>query len=563
MARGSAWVADFETTTEADFVVDGYVRVFLWHARAVYTDDERIGYDVESFVDFAREASEIWFHNLKFDGSYILDHILKEGWTRSVKQVKKQKTFDIIVTDQGQWMQLTLMYGNHVTRIKDSAKKFPGFSLEKIAKLYKIEGKSDLYLGYRGPNYVVTEEDIERVRGDTRILKVAILDLHSRGMKSLTMAGDAMNDYKEIIGMKQFDRWFPKLTLETDHFIRQAYRGGWTYVNPLWQGKTVEDVDVYDVNSMYPSRQRDCLLPYGMPYKHRGEPREGELYIVRFSCSFKVKEGKFPMIQRKGSFLSIQAEYVYESDGLETLYLTSVDYELFHECYDVYNETGHEYLYFRARHGMFDTYIDKWVAEKIRCTKEGDKAGRDTAKRFLNSLYGKFGTNPIRKRKLPELEDDRVRWVTVDDQCDGAYAPIAVFVCSYAHRKILDMANAFGDDFIYADTDSVHVIHRDTVPEGLDVDDNRLGAWKLESHCDKAKYLRAKTYIHATKDNELEDVKIAGCPEKCKMNVTWDNFALGAKYEGKLMGKTVPGGYCLIETTFKITVGKGGIQHGE
>ena len=325
MARGSAWVADFETTTEADFVVDGYVRVFLWHARAVYTDDERIGYDVESFVDFARETSEIWFHNLKFDGSYILDHILKEGWVRSVKQVKKQKTFDIIVTDQGQWMQLTLMYGNHVTRIKDSAKKFPGFSLEKIAKLYKIEGKSDLYLGYRGPNYVVTEEDIERVRGDTRILKVAILDLHSRGMKSLTMAGDAMNDYKEIIGMKQFDRWFPKLTLETDHFIRQAYRGGWTYVNPLWQGKTVEDVDVYDVNSMYPSRQRDCLLPYGMPYKHRGEPREGELYIVRFSCSFKVKEGKFPMIQRKGSFLSIQAEYVYESDGLETLYLTSVD----------------------------------------------------------------------------------------------------------------------------------------------------------------------------------------------------------------------------------------------
>lgn len=561
MSKPSVWVADFETTTEADLLKDGYVRVFLWNARDVYSDEEATGYDVASFIEFTQRCKEIWFHNLKFDGSYILDRLLRDGWERSEKQVRGKRTYDLIVTDLGQWMQLKLMFGRHVVKIKDSAKKFPGFSLEQIAELYGIEGKSDLYLGYRGPDYVVTEEDIERVRGDTRILKTAILDLHSKGMKALTMASDAMADYKRTIGEKQFDKWFPKLSLELDQWMRSGYRGGWTYCNPIWEGKAVEDIDVYDVNSMYPSRQRDCILPYGMPYKHKGGPCEGELYIVRFSCSFRVREGKFPMIQRKGSFQSVQADYVYESDGIETLTLTSVDYELFHECYEVENEGGWDYLYFRGQRGMFDKYIDKWIEEKIRCSRAHDAPGKASAKRFLNSLYGKFGMNPKRKRKIPHLEEDRVAWDVVEEVTDGGYLPVAMFVCSYAHRKILDMANAFGDDFVYADTDSVHVIHRDAVPEGLDVDADRLGAWKLESNSANARYLRAKTYIHADEGFGVEDVKIAGCPEKCKLNVTWNNFRIGATYEGKLQGKTVPGGYCLMETTFRISVGRGGLQY--
>ena len=553
MDNKSQWACDFETTTEADYKVDGYVRVFLWHARELFGPGEAMGYDIDSFIEWARNAKSVWFHNLRFDGSYILNRLLETGWEWSEKQVRGKRTYDHIVTDQGQWMQLVLRYGDHVTKIKDSAKKFPGFSLERLSKIYGIEGKSSLYLGYRGPDYIVTEEDIERVKGDTRILKVAMEHVLSEGMTRLTMASDALADFQERFGIHEYRFHFPKLPHAVDEFVRAAYKGGWTWCNPRWQERDLRNVYVYDVNSMYPSVMRQYELPYGKPYI-RSKPDPGELYVVRFSCAYKLKPGKFPMIQLKGSYLRAQAEYAVESDGLETLTLTSVDYDLFHECYDVSFEKIEQYMCFKSKRGMFDDYIDHWGAEKVRCSDAGDKAGKETAKRMLNSLYGRFGMRQERASKRAHLEDGVIRWHTVQDMCDGAYVPMAAFITAYARRKILDMAHAFGDDFVYADTDSVHVL---CTGEGkdIDVDDSRLGAWKLESHSERARYLRPKTYIHAYADGSVEDVKCAGMPEACKANVTWENFHGGARYKGKLIGKQVRGGYCLIDTTYNVSIG--------
>lgn len=568
MASKSRWVCDFETTTEADLKQDGYVRVFLWHARDIYSDEECMGYDVDTFINFAWTVNEIWFHNLKFDGSYILNRILELGWERSDKQIKGKCTYDLIVTDLGAWMQLELKFGDHVTRIRDSAKKFPGFALEDIAKIYGIEGKSDLYLGYRGPDYTVTEEDKERVKGDTRILKVAMRHLFDTGMSKMTMSGDAMESYRQMIGKNQYSKWFPFITSEMDAFIREAYRGGWTFVNPRWQMQDIEDVDVYDVNSMYPSVMRDCPLPCGMPYRRR-EPLPGELWIVKFTAKFRCRDDRFPMLQRKNSVRFAEAEYVYESDGIEELTLTCVDYDLFKEHYIVEYEGKHEYVCFQARQGMFEKYVAHWGAEKVRCSKAHDDAGKATAKRMLNSLYGRFGMKQDRMSKVPYLEDGVIKWNTETSHSDGAYLPVACFITAWARKKILDMAERWADCFVYADTDSVHVVKyayakkrlnpldgevREPRTEGMDIDDARLGAWKLESTSEMARYVRPKAYIHAKKDGTLEDVKCAGMPDKCKAGVTWQNFLPGARYEGKLTGAQVKGGYCLIETSYVLKV---------
>lgn len=565
MSAGSVWVADFETTTEADYRKDGYVRVYLWHARELGSEQERIGYDVGSFLDFCQEANEIWFHNLKFDGSYILYRILEEGWERSPKGIKGKDTYDLLVTDKGQWMNLILRFGKrygrknpHVVKVKDSAKKFPGFSLERIASIYGIEGKSSLYLGYRGPDYVVTTEDIERVKGDTRILKVAMEDLFDCGMKALTMAGDALADYKSMIGEKQFERWFPPLSVAEDEKARPGYGGGWTFVNPRWKGRELRNIHVYDVNSMYPGVMYDCPLPFGQGYRHRGEPMPDEVFITRFRASFRLKKGRFPMIGAKKVFEFADPVYLTESDGVIDMTLTSVDYDLFLDSYDVDIIGKEDRTYYRAQKGMFKEYIDKWGTVKKECSEKGDTAGKERAKRYLNSLYGKFGQSPKKNRKVPYMSDkDTIAWEVVEEEKADSYLPIAMFVTSYAHRKILDMANAFGDRFVYADTDSVHVIG-DEVPEGLDIDPVRLGAWKHESVSEMARYLRPKTYVHADGNRVLEDVKIAGCPDRCKEGVTWENFRIGAEYPGKLSGDQVPGGYCLLETTFRIKIGNGG-----
>lgn len=188
------WAADFECTTEVDYKRDGLVRCYLWHARSLTEDKEDLGYDVASFIEFCKrkDVKTVWFHNLKYDGSFILSYILNQGCEQTAKQNKGQFSYDHIVTDTGQWMQLKLMFGNHVVKINDSAKKFPGFSLQDIAEELGIEGKTYLDVEMERPvGYVVTDMEIERVKGDTRILACAMKDLYDRGMTSITMAGDA------------------------------------------------------------------------------------------------------------------------------------------------------------------------------------------------------------------------------------------------------------------------------------------------------------------------------------------------------------------------------------
>lgn len=322
------WVADFETTTEMDYAEEGCVRVYLWHARSLDDTREELGYTVEEFIEFCgrKDVKMVWFHNVKFDGSYILNSALEHGWTPSPKQVKGERTYSHIVTGQGQWMQLVLRFGKkHMCKIQDSAKKFPGFSLEKIAEIYGIPGKTELPLFRRPVGYVVTDVEIDRVKNDTRILRVAMADLYAQGFTKMTMASDALNNFKEMIGEKEYKKRFPVLSIGMDEFCRKAYRGGWVYVNPLWSGKDMTNVTVYDVNSMFPAQMRYKMLPWGRPYM-RDRPAEGELYIVRFKAAFKLKEGRFPMYQRKGSFRSNQAAFVRESNGFEELTLTCVDY---------------------------------------------------------------------------------------------------------------------------------------------------------------------------------------------------------------------------------------------
>ena len=41
-------------------------------------------------------------------------------------------------------------------------------------------------------------------------------------------------------------------------------------------------------------------------------------------------------------------------------------------------------------------------------------------------------------------------------------------------------------------------------------------------------------------------------PAEVKENVSWDDFKIGAKFDGKMLKKTVRGGCLLIPTTFEI-----------
>lgn len=229
--------------------------------------------------------------------------------------------------------------------------------------------------------------------------------------------------------------------------------------------------------------------------------------------------------------------------------LTNVDLELFFEHYDVWNIEYINGWKFKQCIGVFKPYIDKWGEVK----KNNKGAIRQLAKLMLNSLYGKFGTNPDVTGKVPYLDENNiVKWTLGEKEYrDPVYIPMGVFITAWARHKTISTAQLCYDRFIYADTDSLHLVGTE-IPEAIAhlIDDKELGYWAHESTFTRARFIRQKTYVEEV--NGKLDVKCAGMPDAVKEKVTWDNFMRGFHSYGKLLPKRVKGGIVLKDTEFTL-----------
>lgn len=309
-----------------------------------------------------------------------------------------------------------------------------------------------------------------------------------------------------------------------------------------------------DVNSLYPSVMYYNPLPYGEGIYFKGKYKPDKiynLYVQMITCQFELKENHIPTIQLKNNLSFTPTEYLTSSNEEEvTLCLTSVDLELFLAHYDVYNLEYHSGWKFKSTIGLFKEYIDKWNKVKMESTLNGNKAMRTLAKLMLNALYGKFALNPNVQSKLPYYQDKLVKYKLGEKETrDPIYIPVGTFITAWARYKTISSAQKVYDRFVYADTDSLHLIGTD-LPEGLEIDPVKLGAWKHESTFSKARFLRQKSYIEYI-EGELK-ITCAGMPERCYPYVTWENFHTGADYQGKLGMSHVQGGIVLKSVPFSI-----------
>lgn len=230
--------------------------------------------------------------------------------------------------------------------------------------------------------------------------------------------------------------------------------------------------------------------------------------------------------------------------------LTSVDLELFFEHYHVYNITWHNGWKFKSTTGLFKEYIDKWNAVKMESTLNGNKAMRTLAKLMLNALYGKFALNPNVQSKIPYYDNGIIKYTLGEKETrNPIYIPVGTFITAWARHKTITSAQKVYDRFLYADTDSLHLIGTE-IPNGLEVDPVKLGTWKHESTFTRARFIRQKSYIEEI-DGEL-NITCAGMPSRCYKHVTWDNFIAGSSFEGKLQLTHVQGGIVLKDIDFTI-----------
>ena len=396
MNKKLCWSADFETTTDKD---DCRVWAFAL-SNIENPDDFRYGNSIDDFLEFCANPKEnytMYFFNLKFDGNFIISHLLKSSYEYiSDAKERRDNTFTTLITDTGTFYSIEIYFkvkNHHVNKVKivDAMKLFPNFSVERLAESFGLP-ISKLELDYKEKREVgheLTEHEIEYIKNDVTIVALALQAMFDRGLTRMTIASNALADFKKRCN--NFKRYFPELPELVDEDIRASYKGGFTYVNPIYAGKELGNGMTLDVNSMYPYILHEMSLPVSAPVYYEGKFEEDEqydLYVQSFSCIFKLKEGKIPSIQLKHTFGFQSNEYVVSSNNEEiALTLTKPDLELFFEQYDVIKPKWIGGWKFSSLHHVFDSYIDYWMNEKITAGKEGNKGKKQIAKLMLNSLY--------------------------------------------------------------------------------------------------------------------------------------------------------------------------------
>ena len=586
------FTADFETFTLNWNKEKTWV--WAWATCDIENENLEMGNSIESFIEFCKKQNNaiFYFHNLKFDGEFIIYYLLTHGFIHvENKEDIKENTFTTLISEMGVFYSIVIYFEKKNKKVKkatifDSLKIIP-FSVEEIAKSFNLE-ISKLTLDYnrsRKIGHVLTEEEKEYIKNDVMIVAKALKVLFNEKLDRMTEGSNALHDFKKDFKESKWERYFPELEEQLDNELRKSYKGGFTYLSPEYKEKEVENVTILDVNSLYPSVMFNSSMPIGNPIYFDDKYEDDKiypLYIQTFSCSFEIKENKIPTIQIKNSMFFVGNEYLKSSNNeIVVLTLTNIDLELFFEQYNVYNL---EYICgwkFKSMNGIFTNYINKWIERKNKATIEGNKGQRTLSKLMLNSLYGKFATSLKAQSKIPYINDEGIVKYALGEEGSkkGLYIPIGSFITAYARNKTIRTSQAIMDyslkkyginKYIYSDTDSIHtLLSIDELKQFCEIDNIKLGAWKHEGTARKGKFIRQKCYIE---DFEKEGLSItcAGMPKKCiykvegkdglyyktiegkekKFNIK--DFKQGFSCGGKLTFKHIKGGVVLEETEFTI-----------
>ena len=283
-------VADFETSTQAWLDRDnGWTRVWLWGLYDIESDKFEYGVDLDSFMGRVLIKDKtgnpiIYFHNLKYDGSYIVWWLFAHGFKYD-DELSSEKTFKTCISDMGQWYFVEVCIYKHrkakyIIRFQDSLKKIP-LPVRDIPSAFGFaeeEAKGELdYDLYRPIGHKPSDDELSYLRSDVVIVAKALSQLEKQGFTRMTNSGDAFYAWKVSLQSEEarkkhvkpehnYRAHYPLLPLEIDDYIRRAYRGGWTYVNPKYAGEILtKPVEVWDINSMYPDKMRNKYLPVGKP----------------------------------------------------------------------------------------------------------------------------------------------------------------------------------------------------------------------------------------------------------------------------------------------------------
>ena len=77
------YVCDFETLSDNE----EYTYIWAWASSNIeFPEQVKIGNTMESFIEWCKDKQKLYFHNLSFDGAFIIDWLFRNGFKYAIRE---------------------------------------------------------------------------------------------------------------------------------------------------------------------------------------------------------------------------------------------------------------------------------------------------------------------------------------------------------------------------------------------------------------------------------------------------------------------------------------------
>ena len=315
----------------------------------------------------------------------------------------------------------------------------------------------------------------------------------------LTQASASMKAWAKITREKP-----PKTDATFYHELKDYYYGG--RVQCFHTGEIHHPFKIIDINSAYPRAMLE-MHPYGdrietsasLPTRREGVQRS-------FITLTAESRGALPFRDDADSLVFPDDGVIRQFNVTGWEYLAALDTGYLRKCHILSVKTLPLTIEFNA-------YMDYFYAMKAEAKRVGDKTRYEFAKRFYNSLYGKFGANAESYEEYKIVEPCYIHAAMQDgyDFCAelppwalvarplpehkqhfynvATAASITGWVRAYMWRSSRQVQG-----LLYMDTDCLWC----TDSGDLKLDNEKLGYWSVDAECDYGAIAGKKMYAART-----------------------------------------------------------------
>lgn len=328
----NVYVADFETEGAKYYEKYGHTKIWLYSIKNIDGTVTNNGVTLDEFFNFIKRQNKeltqktnvfnIYFHNAKFDTSFIMSYLANKGYT-TTKNILGSKQIKYMVSSMNIFFKMSFKLNAKITiNILDSLNLLQA-AVADLPYSSKEELSIDFdYTSIR--NYTtldnVKPHELKYCNGDVETVRLNLIEYFEKIGTKITTPANAFSKWSSGI-----DKPAPILRKKDLNILRKGYMGGFTHLNPIYLNKTLNNVSSWDVNSLYPYVMYSKKLPYSqttrIPYKdyqkYKSSNVKYDLFIYEIHIHrAKLKEGYHPFLSISGNKGTTRS--------LNTNFLTSV-----------------------------------------------------------------------------------------------------------------------------------------------------------------------------------------------------------------------------------------------